>query len=107
MAIIMHDCKRIVGGYKLIDLWERNALMSVHIDKLPLALGPNSGDPISIGTYPLLTHTIREHSVGGEHVQQRQLACRALALEVLIAFPWFLSRVRMKNTGEAKRLRSM
>ena len=64
---------------------EKNLVMTVHIDKLPIAFMPNTGDPISVGACPpdTIAQTIWDHDVGGEPIQRRQLAHSALALEVL------------------------
>jgi hypothetical protein len=53
---------------------------SVHIDKLPVLGGANSGDPISIRPFPKLTQTIWQHNIEGEPVQQCELAQGTLAL---------------------------
>jgi hypothetical protein len=85
-----------VGGFKRHR--ERNFTASVDVDKFPFAsrkASVNHGNPISIGTYPLLTRTVWHHSVAGEPVERRELA-----------IPCYLRRVRMKNTWEPKRERN-
>ena len=77
---------------------ERNLATSVDVDEFPFERrrgNINHGDLISIGAYPLLIRTVWQHSIVGQPVQRRQLA-----------IPWHLSRVRMKNTWEAKWERS-
>ena len=72
------EYKWFVGVFKPPDWWETNLLTGVHIDKLPLSLEANTGDPISIGTSPMLIDTIWHHGVRGEPVQRRQLSHGAL-----------------------------
>ena len=97
MVTIMQVYKRNVGGLKQPDWWERNLVMSVHIDKLLVAFVPNSGDPISVGAcqQDTTTQTIWQQGVGGEPVQRHQLAHRAFALDVLVAS----AHVGMENVG--------
>ena len=81
-------------------------MTSVDIEKLPPSFA-DRGDPIPIGACPLLIRTFWHHSIGGEPVQWRQLAENAHDVQVVLEFVWSDLRVRMKNTGEAKRVGKM
>ena len=78
-------------------------MTSVDIEKLPPSFA-DRGDPIPIGACPLLIRTFWHYSIGGEPVQRRHLAQNALDVQVVLEFIQSDLWVRMKNTGEAKRV---
>ena len=96
----------LVGCLK-INRWERNRVTSVHVDKLQAAFEACRGDAISIGANSLIINTVWDHSIGGEPVQRRKLAIPwATIYQIIQVISWSLSRMRMKNTWEAKRQRN-
>ena len=99
MKIIILEYIWILGGLKRLH-YERNLAMSVDVDNLSVAFQANRGDPITIGACPLLIPRNWHKNIGGKLVQWRQLARAGL-----VVFSRSLHGVRMKNTGEVKRLR--